>query len=285
MKKIIFYLLITVLTVGNAYCQHKKLVALIPPVAGKNVDKKIRKIVLDTLQTSMANSNYYAPVTHDDNFQQLLKEFELQNNVTDEQAKAFARALNADYVCCVYITKAKDYRVTYVLMDAALSEKPRVQTMTAKNDKGIMCCGSIISRHLSNDEYSEEEVEIKPKFNDREIYTFFLWIYENLKFEKEWVKKTLDRTFEKEWAKKTPNKTIYCSFLITPEGIATDVKITPQVDTRVEQTIINLISNSSKWTSGEYDGKKVSVRYNVPIPLEGSGLLFSRGSTLLLLPQ
>lgn len=58
---------------------------------------------------------------------------------------------------------------------------------------------------------------------------------------------------------------VYVSFVIDKKGKITDVKIVRGVDEWLDAEAIRVVKKMPKWKPGKQRGKKVKVRYNLPI--------------------
>jgi len=65
--------------------------------------------------------------------------------------------------------------------------------------------------------------------------------------------------------KKRRQGTIWIEFIITNTGDVTNVKVVKGVSKRLNKESIRVVSMMPKWKPGTQKGKKVNVRYTIPI--------------------
>ena len=70
-------------------------------------------------------------------------------------------------------------------------------------------------------------------------------------------------------AEEEPQTSLYLTFVVDTAGNVADVRVLrPRYSdhlTELEKSILEALCKMEKWTPGEQNGKKVSVRYNLPI--------------------
>ncbi|MCX6231044.1 MAG: energy transducer TonB [Bacteroidetes bacterium] len=59
--------------------------------------------------------------------------------------------------------------------------------------------------------------------------------------------------------------TVYISFIVEKDGSLTNINILRGIQNKFDQEAIRVIKLMPKWIAGEQKGKKVRVRYNLPI--------------------
>jgi TonB family protein len=58
---------------------------------------------------------------------------------------------------------------------------------------------------------------------------------------------------------------VICQFVVEPDGSITNAKVVRGVDPYADSDALRVISSMPKWIPGEQDGKKVRVRYTLPV--------------------
>jgi protein TonB len=58
---------------------------------------------------------------------------------------------------------------------------------------------------------------------------------------------------------------VICQFVVEKDGSITNVRVVRSVDPGLDKEAIRVISSMPKWIPGEQDGKKVRVRYTLPV--------------------
>jgi TonB family protein len=96
------------------------------------------------------------------------------------------------------------------------------------------------------------DVEVKPKFQDKEAAEFTKWIYSQLKYPLEAIEKNIQGT-------------VRVSFVINSDGTLSDIKSIRKVDTILENAVIDIVKKSPKWTPGQHKNKDVNVPYQIPV--------------------
>lgn len=96
------------------------------------------------------------------------------------------------------------------------------------------------------------EVMVKPKFQDQDADRFPSWVAKQVVYPKSVLE---DGIVCK----------ITLSFVIGEDGAVRDAKVLKEGNKDLDNEFIRVISESPKWTPGEHNGKKVSVRYVFPI--------------------
>ena len=72
-------------------------------------------------------------------------------------------------------------------------------------------------------------------------------------------------TYPEEEKAKGVEGTVYCSFVVTNKGKITEPKIVKPVNVAMEEEVLGVVSEMPDWKPGEKDGKKVNVRYILPV--------------------
>ncbi|HKX86895.1 MAG TPA: energy transducer TonB [Flavobacterium sp.] len=63
---------------------------------------------------------------------------------------------------------------------------------------------------------------------------------------------------------------IFLEFIVEKDGRLTDFKILKGLGYGLDEEAIRVLSNHENWIPGEYEGKKVRVRFNIPIALRST---------------
>jgi len=80
------------------------------------------------------------------------------------------------------------------------------------------------------------------------------YVYQNLKFPSD-IDKVEDYS-----------ELMVASFVVSKTGHITDVKIKRSTNIcKIDSTYIELIKSMPRWNAGEQNGKRVNVRYNLPL--------------------
>lgn len=58
---------------------------------------------------------------------------------------------------------------------------------------------------------------------------------------------------------------VYLTFLVRSDGEVTDVKILRGVHPLLDEEALRVVERMPKWTPGKFDGKKVTISFNMPI--------------------
>ena len=58
---------------------------------------------------------------------------------------------------------------------------------------------------------------------------------------------------------------VICSFIVTPEGKVTELKVLRGIGSGCDEEAIRVLSKSPHWLPGEHMGKPVNVRFTIPI--------------------
>jgi len=98
--------------------------------------------------------------------------------------------------------------------------------------------------------FSVQEVTKAPTFQGEDGRNFRRWVYQ------QFILPTEVENVEGKLA---------CSFVVDTTGKVINVRIREGLHPLVDEEVIRLISNSPEWTPGEIDGKKVRVRYTMPM--------------------
>ena len=77
----------------------------------------------------------------------------------------------------------------------------------------------------------------------------------------QWIANNIDVPY---YADKV-NGTIYVEFVVDKKGEITKVKLSNKLDRDYDKAALAVVSRMPKWTPGEQAGKKVNVRYHLPI--------------------
>ncbi|NCD71443.1 energy transducer TonB [Mucilaginibacter agri] len=67
------------------------------------------------------------------------------------------------------------------------------------------------------------------------------------------------------YIKGTPNGRVIASFVISPSGILTDIKIIRSLTPAADNEVIRVLKLSPKWTAGKFNGKSVAAQYYLPV--------------------
>ena len=120
----------------------------------------------------------------------------------------------------------------------------------------------IAERIMTTEDVVEEEaipyvsVEEKPKFiisgKDIGEKGFPQWVAQRLKYPEAAIEQGL-------------RGKVLCSFVITAEGLVTDVKVIAGVHPLLDKEAVRVISSSPQWTPGMQRGRAVAVVYHVPV--------------------
>ncbi len=117
-----------------------------------------------------------------------------------------------------------------------LNDKDAAQSK--KTDENVWC-------------YITEQMPTYPN-GDAALMTF---ISKNLKYPKEAIKKRIEGK-------------VILGFVIDSTGIVKDVSVLRSLDPACDKEAIRVVKLLPKWIPGKQDGKKVNVRYTLPVKLK-----------------
>jgi TonB family protein len=135
-------------------------------------------------------------------------------------------------------------------------------TKTQSGDRPVKDIFIIKASIMKNNQTTQEQqvdeiipfeiVEEKPKFQGKEASEFTKWIYSKL----EYPQVAHDNNIQ---------GTVRVSFTVNTDGTLSDIKSIRKIDPLLENTVIEIIKQSPKWTPGRQQKKPVRVPYQVPI--------------------
>ena len=102
-----------------------------------------------------------------------------------------------------------------------------------------------------DDDYIHQNVEIRPEFPGGET-ALWKWINDNMNYP----------TIASDNGIKG---TVLCSFVVNVDGSVQDVVVTRSANVHLDREAVRVLKLLPKFKPGEQSGKKVRVRYNVPV--------------------
>jgi len=106
------------------------------------------------------------------------------------------------------------------------------------------------------EEVVEEEVFLKvekmPSFKGGDLNTFREWVMKRIKYPKVAAENYIQGT-------------VYVSFVVNEKGEVADVKVIRSIDPLLDAEAVRVVKSSPKWTPGEQRGKRVQVKYVIPV--------------------
>ena len=76
---------------------------------------------------------------------------------------------------------------------------------------------------------------------------------------------SLNTIYPEEAKQKNIEGRVLCEFVVAADGSATNVKVLESVHPSLDAEAIRVIENMPKWNPGIKDGKRVRVRFTLPI--------------------
>lgn len=73
--------------------------------------------------------------------------------------------------------------------------------------------------------------------------------------------------YPKPYTESNLSGTVYTQFIVTKEGKITEPKVIKSLNPDMDAEVIRVIKMMPNWKPGKYQGKTVSVRYNVPVKI------------------
>ncbi|NRF38706.1 energy transducer TonB [Pedobacter sp. LMG 31643] len=79
----------------------------------------------------------------------------------------------------------------------------------------------------------------------------------------DFLKKTV--RYPKEAQEKNIQGKVFVSMIVETDGSLTDIKVDRKLGGGTDEEAVRVLKASPKWTPGTQGGKKVRVKYNIPI--------------------
>ncbi len=99
---------------------------------------------------------------------------------------------------------------------------------------------------------AEEKVEKMPTFQGGDLQKFALWVYQNMKYPQEAVDKKIQGR-------------VIVEFVVAKDGTVSSTKVLNNAPEILSAEAERVIKSSPKWEAGEHKGKKVNVKFVIPV--------------------
>ena len=98
----------------------------------------------------------------------------------------------------------------------------------------------------------EEKVEKMPTFQGGDLQKFALWVYQSMKYPQEAVDKKIQGR-------------VIVEFVVAKDGTVSSTKVLNNAPEILSAEAERVIKSSPKWEAGEHKGKKVNVKFVIPV--------------------
>lgn len=99
---------------------------------------------------------------------------------------------------------------------------------------------------------AEEKVEKMPTFQGGDLQKFALWVYQSMKYPQEAVDKKIQGR-------------VIVEFVVAKDGTVSSTKVLNNAPEILSAEAERVIKSSPKWEAGEHKGKKVNVKFVIPV--------------------
>ena len=99
---------------------------------------------------------------------------------------------------------------------------------------------------------AEEKVEKMPTFQGGDLQKFALWVYQSMKYPQEAVDKKIQGR-------------VIVEFVVAKDGTVSSTKVLNNAPEILSAEAERVIKSSPKWKAGEHKGKKVNVKFVIPV--------------------
>ncbi len=144
-----------------------------------------------------------------------------------------------------------DYESMGIVCNFIYEYAKEVANLSEKVSKGIVT--EISSASSQENVYSQYDVDKAPEFYHGNEKTFLeRWVYDYLKYPEIPLRMGIQGQ-------------VIVEFVIEKDGSVSNVRITKGIDDQLDDEVVRVVSASPKWKPGVLNGKKVRVKYSVPV--------------------
>lgn len=128
-----------------------------------------------------------------------------------------------------------------------------VREIANKNDKVSVGVTTEISQNEEENVYSVFDIDKAPEFYHGDERTFLeRWVYDYLKYPSTPLAMGIQGQ-------------VVVEFIVEKDGSVTNVRVVKSVDDDLDAEAVKVVSASPKWKAGVLKGRKVRVKYSIPI--------------------
>lgn len=142
------------------------------------------------------------------------------------------------------IEELKDKNIAEKDQKGDKDAKVTIDQPTGDSDKAVEV--------VDNNVYSSAGIEVQPEFPGG-FAGFSKYVLKNFRYPE------VDQDIKGK---------IFVEFVVEKDGSLTDIKVLRDLGFGTKEETIRLLKSAPKWKSGEQNGKKIRVKYNLPITLD-----------------